>query len=115
METKTNTIQVSDEAHAAIIGLQHAAGTYDYYRRTLDRMFNTILHASDEFGMDDTETVDTLRAIDSIRQDLAAIAGPIGHRLSSENIAGKVEHTFEDLNDIQDSDYPENAIPAVEA
>lgn len=115
METKTNTIQVSDEAHAAIIGLQHPIGPYDYYRCTLDRLFNTILHTSDELGMDDTETVDTLRAIDSIRRDLAAIAGPMGHSLSSENIAGKVEHTFEDLNDIQDSDYPENAIPAVEA
>ena len=81
MEKKNNTIQVSDAALSAINGLQHPAGTYDYYRRTLDRLFNTVLHASEELGMDDMEAVATLRAIDSIRQDLATIAGPVARQV----------------------------------
>ncbi len=111
METKTNTIKISDEARAAIIALQHTAGTYRYYRATLDRLFNTVLHLSEELGMDDMETVATLRAIDSIRQDLAAIAGPVSSRQShpeppEEEIAERVESTFEDIDDFHDSNYP---------
>lgn len=111
MDTKNNTIQVSDAALSAINGLQHLAGTYDYYRRTLDRLFNTVLHASEELGMDDMEAVATLRAIDSIRQDLAAIAGPVARRRShpeppEEEIAERVEETFTDIDDVSDSNYP---------
>lgn len=113
METKTNTIQVSDEARAAIIGLQHSAGTYHYYRATLDRLFNTVLHTSEELGMDDMEAVATLRALDSIRHDLAAIAGPVARRKSHQNppeeeIAERVEDTFTDIDDVSDSNYPQS-------
>ena len=75
MEKKNNTIQVSDAALSAINGLQHPAGTYDYYRRTLDRLFNTVLHASEELGMDDMEAVATLRAKTSQQSpDLSPVA-----------------------------------------
>lgn len=112
MEKKNNTIQVSDAALSAINGLQHPAGTYDYYRRTLDRLFNTVLHASEELGMDDMEAVATLRAIDSIRQDLATIAGPVArHKCreqpTEEEIAERVEETFTDIDDSHDSNYPQ--------
>lgn len=111
METKTNTIQVSDEARAAIIGLQHKAGTYHYYRAALDRLFNTVLHAYDELGMDAMETVEMLGAIDNIRKDLAAIAGSVAHNRrypepTEEEIADLVEETFTDIDDISDSHYP---------
>lgn len=112
MEKKNNTIQVSDAALSAINGLQHPAGTYDYYPRTLDRLFNTVLHASEELGMDDMEAVATLRAIDSIRQDLATIAGPVArHKCreqpTEEEIAERVEETFTDIDDSHDSNYPQ--------
>lgn len=119
METKTNTIQVSNEARAAIIGLQHNAGTYHYYRATLDRLFNTVLHASEELGMDDMEAVATLRAIDSIRQDLAAIAGSVSRRRATpeppkEEIAERVEESFTDIDDVSDSNYPQPVDESVE-
>lgn len=111
MDKKNNTIQVSDAALAAITGLQHSAGTYQYYRATLDRMFNTVLHASEEMGMDDMEAIATLRAIDGIRQDLAAIAGAAARRPrpteATEEIVARVEETFTDIDDIHDSNYPQ--------
>lgn len=73
---ETNAINLTREAIAAIEGLQHSAGTYSYYRRTLDRLFNYILHSSEDMGMDDIEALHTLRVIDCIREDLKAIAGP---------------------------------------
>lgn len=110
MEKKNNTIQVSDAALSAINGLQHPAGTYHYYRATLDRIFNTVLHVSEDLGMDDMEAVATLRAIDGIRQDLAAIAGPVARRSrlpeASDEIAENVADTFTSIDDIQDSNYP---------
>ena len=112
MEKKNNTIQVSDAALAAINGLQHTAGTYHYYRATLDRIFNTVLHVSEDLGMDDMEAVATLRAIDGIRRDLAAIAGSVARRKSHQNppeeeIAERVEDTFTDIDDVSDSNYPQ--------
>ena len=97
-----NNINVSNEALVAINGLQHKAGTYQYYRAALDRMFRYILHMSDEIGMDYIEALETLRAIDSMRRDLAAIAGPVACQNESpaepEEIAERVESTFEDIN-----------------
>lgn len=73
---QTNTINLTDEAIKAINDLQHPCGTYDYYRAALNRIFTYVLHCSDEIGMSDTEAVATLRALDDLRSDLAAIAGP---------------------------------------
>lgn len=73
---QTNTINLTDEATRAINALQHPCGTYDYYRTALNRIFSYILHCSDEIGMSDSEAISTIRALDGIRSDLAAIAGP---------------------------------------
>lgn len=107
METNSNTIHISDEARDAIKVLQHNDGTYPYYRGTLDRLFNTVLHASEDLGMDYMEAMATLRALDCMRQDLAAIAGRHHHTTeSTEETAGKIEDMFTDIDDIQDSNYP---------
>ena len=58
------------------------------------------------------EAVATLRAIDGIRQDLAAIAGSVARRKSHQNppeeeIAERVEDTFTDIDDVSDSNYPQ--------
>lgn len=75
MEKNISTdILLSQSAVAAIAGLQHFSGVYDYYKRTLDRLCGTFLHYSDELGMSDTETIEILRVLDSIRADLTAIA-----------------------------------------
>ena len=102
MEKKNNTIQVSDAALAAINGLQHTAGTYHYYRATLDRIFNTVLHVSEDLGMDDME----------------AVAGPVARRSrlpeASDEIAENAADTFTSIDDIQNSNYPKPEDEAVE-
>lgn len=70
---KNNNI-LSEHAIQVIKNLQHSCGTYNYYRETLNRLFNYILNQSDEIGMSDTEAIHTLRALQYIREDLAAIA-----------------------------------------
>lgn len=61
-------------AAEVIDGLRHSCGTSAYYRAALDRMFTCVLRHSDELGMSDYETLDTLRAIDALRSDLAELA-----------------------------------------
>lgn len=115
MEIKKDSIIMSDAAIAAIGSLQHNAGTYEYYRSNLDRLFSYILHCSDEIGMSDIESIETLRAIDGIRRDLAAIAGPVAcgkcpKDSTEEEIAGRVEESFTDVDDIHDSDIRGDAM-----
>lgn len=105
---KTKNITLSPEAITAIEGLQHNCGTYSFYIDTLSRLYNYILAQSDEIGMDDTETLHTLRALHFLKIDLACISGrtrtPITHTpATDEETAERVEETFEDL---QDSDDP---------
>lgn len=105
---KTKNITLSPEAITAIEGLQHNCGTYSFYIDTLSRLYNYILAQSDEIGMDDTETLHTLRALHFLKIDLACISGrtrtPITHiPATDEETAERVEGTFEDL---QDSNYP---------
>ncbi|MDE5785356.1 MAG: hypothetical protein K2H98_02385 [Duncaniella sp.] len=69
-----NSIQVTPLASQAIESLRHPAGTLDVYRTTLTRLFNSVLHFAEDFGMDDAEALNTLRALDMIRRDLTAIA-----------------------------------------
>lgn len=73
----TSNLTLSKGAISAITALQHPCGTYLYYRETLDRLYTHILHQSDELGMSDTEAIGTLRVLDALRSDLAAIAGPV--------------------------------------
>lgn len=101
---KTKNITLSAEAVAAIEGLQNSCGTYDYYASTLSRLFNYVLAQSDEIGMDDTEAIATLRVLQSLKTDLAYIAGrdrtPITHTLATaDETAERVENTFADLQD----------------
>lgn len=76
METQKHTIKVSDSHLMVIKALRNKNGTYNCYRSTLERIFTTLLYQSEELGMSDNELIATLRVIDSIRRDLAVIAGP---------------------------------------
>ena len=70
-----NNINLTPDAVKAIQALQHPCGTYQFYRAHLDRLFNYILNNSDEIGMSDNEAMHTLRALNSLRSDIADIAG----------------------------------------
>lgn len=93
-----NNITLSPEAVKAIEALQHGCGTYQFYRTHIDRLFNYILDSSDEIGMSDTEAMATLRALNSLRADLAAIAGAPAPALTDEEIllAKIMDHNTED-------------------
>lgn len=104
-----NNINLSAEAIKAIEALQHKNGTFDYYRETLSRLKTYVLHQGDEIGMSDTKSIHTLRALDDVISDLAAIAGStVGRDFDPESpadIAERVDRMFED-DDISDSTYP---------
>lgn len=82
MELRINT---ESPAARAIIAIAHAAGTAEIYINTLSRLSNAILFNQDDMGMDDTETIDTLRALSLLRLDIQDIA-------SDKTIAGILEH-----------------------
>lgn len=73
MSRNISTMPVSPGL-SAILALKHAAGTAELYDCTLERLFNAVLHNQDDFGMDDTEALETLRAIAMLRSDLSDIA-----------------------------------------
>lgn len=73
--TEQKNIDLSPEAVKAISALRHSQGTFDYYVNALRRIFNLVLHQSEEIGMSYSETVATLRAISGVIADLSAIAG----------------------------------------
>lgn len=104
-----NNINLSAEAMQAIAALRHKNGTFNYYRNTLNRLHTYILHQSDEIGMSDTETLHTLRVLDSISSDLAALAGPAATGMTPpdtpEEVAERVESVFTD--EVNDSNCPE--------
>lgn len=74
-----NNIKLTPEAEQVIEGLRHSAGTHEVYRNTLTRIFNQVLHTAEDLGMDDLEALETLRALDMIRRDLAALATTPAH------------------------------------
>lgn len=97
---KKHNIKLSTGAIDAIVALQHKNGTFVYYDHTLSRLFNFVLDQSDEIGMSSHEAIETLRALDSIRKDLAAIASRRHSEDdpdSREEIAEKVEETFKGM------------------
>lgn len=99
---ETNNVTLTSEAVMAIVALQQSCGTYDYYRSTLDRLYTYVLHQSDEIGMSANEAISTLRALDSLRTDIAAIAGqPTSlteideeFSVSCDEVTGRVQSTF---------------------
>ena len=74
-----NYIKLTPEAEQVIEGLRHSAGTHEVYRNTLTRIFNQVLHAAEDLGMDELEALETLRALDMLRRDLAALATTPAH------------------------------------
>lgn len=110
MNTTDNIIRVSGEATQAIKALQHPSGTYTFYKNTLDRLFAGILHNSDELGFSDMEAMETLRALDCIRRDLAAIAAPIKQDSldsdSQDEILEKIEGAFGEIQLIDNDVTP---------
>lgn len=108
---KTEDITLSAEAISAIKGLQHNCGTYRFYSDTLSRLYNLVLLQGDEFGMDDTEILHTLRVLVSLKTDLAWIASHDHTSDSREDTAAKVEAAFAFLDDDDDKDNPESPIP----
>lgn len=111
-----NELNLSAEAIRAITALQHKNGTFRYYKHTINRLKILILHQSDEIGMSDAEALHSLRVLDAIGCDLAALAGSTANETSqdanAEEVAGRVEQSFEGLtnldeaDDIHDSNHP---------
>lgn len=95
---KLNNINLSGEAVNAIVALQHPCGTYSYYDSALARLFNYIFNQSEEMGMDDVEAMGTLRALNALRSDLAAIAGPPS-ALPNATPAECIAKTFDGISD----------------
>lgn len=108
---KTEDITLSAEAISAIKGLQHNCGTYRFYSDTLSRLYNLVLLQGDEFGMDDTEILHTLRVLVSLKTDLAWIASHDHTSDSREDTAAKVEAAFAFIDDDDDRDNPESPTP----
>ncbi len=81
-----NYIQLTPVAQQVIEALRHSAGTHEVYRNTLTLIFNQVLHAAEDLGMDELEALETLRALDMIRRDLAALATTPVHRDESEDV-----------------------------
>lgn len=74
MQTNNITITPAIENTLEALQRRNGVGTYEAYDSHLARIFNTILYQGDDLGMDDTETVDTLRALALLRADLAVLA-----------------------------------------
>ena len=99
METKN--IALTPEALVVIEALQHNKGTFTFYTNALKRLFNFVLDQSDEIGMSDTEAINTLRALQYIREDLATIANRQAQTPTApytEETADKVETAFEGVS-----------------
>lgn len=98
-----NNQKLSSEAKQVIVALRHSAGIHDLYRNTLTRISNHVLHFAEDFGMDDLEALETLRALDMIRRDLAALAtapDEPGDEDKSDDEADNDSDTFEPASDI---------------
>lgn len=99
---KTKNIALTPEALVVIEALQHNNGTYTFYTNALKRLFKFVLDQSDEIGMDDTEAIHTLRALQYIREDLATIANrqsdPVADPTNTEETVEKVEATFDGVS-----------------
>lgn len=115
---KKNNITLSPQAITAIAALQHANGTFEYYRKSLDALQTVVLGFSDEIGMSDSEAMHMLRALDAIRSDITAIAtsgkDSGDAEMPAEDVAERVNEAFPiekfpvdgaDSEEISDSNY----------
>lgn len=96
-----NNIILSADATQVIGNLQHSCGTFDYYNDTLTGLFNYILNQSDEIGMSDMEALHTLRVLNALKADLGTLAGKgvdTPESVTSEDVAARVEATFENID-----------------
>lgn len=93
-----NNIKLIPEAVRVIEGLRHPAGTLDVYRNTLTRIFNQVLHTAEDLGMDDLEALETLRVLDMIRRDLAALATTPDHN-DDDELSGISERTKQETEE----------------
>lgn len=91
MELRINT---ESPAARAIIAIAHAAGTAEIYLNTLSRLSNAVLFNQDDMGMDDTETIDTLRVLSLLRNDIQDIA-------TDKTIASALERADRQHEDVQ--------------
>lgn len=91
MELRINT---ESPAARAIIAMAHAAGTAEIYLNTLSRLSNAVLFNQDDMGMDDTETIDTLRTLSLLRNDIQDIA-------TDKTIASSLERADSQRGDIE--------------
>lgn len=102
MEILFSGVVIDNKAATAISNLQRPGGNYRYYRDALDRLFKGVLHGYDDLLLDDSEAMETLRAIDDLRQDLKDIAGQVAHydepRKTIAEIAESVDRTFEGVD-----------------
>ncbi|WP_290091322.1 hypothetical protein [uncultured Muribaculum sp.] len=87
-------INTESPAARAIMALAHAAGTAEIYINTLSRMSNAVLFNQDDMGMDDTETLDTIRVLSLLRSDIKDIA-------TDKTIARSLERAVNQYDDIQ--------------
>lgn len=91
MELRINT---ESPAARAIIAMAHAAGTAEIYINTLSRLSNAVLFNQDDMGMDDTETLDTIRVLSLLRSDIQDIA-------NDKTIASSLERADNQRDDIE--------------
>lgn len=91
MELRINT---ESPAARAIIAIAHAAGTAEIYLNTLSRLSNAVLFNQDDIGMDDTETIDTLRVLSLLRNDIQDIA-------HDKTIAHLIERADNDTDEVK--------------
>lgn len=91
MEIRINT---ESPAARAIIAMAHTAGTAEIYLNTLSRLSNAVLFNQDDMGMDDTETINTIRALSLLRNDIQDIA-------TDKTIAGILKHADDYPDDVK--------------
>lgn len=103
---KNNSIVISDAAQAVIANLQNVkGGDLPIYRAVLRSLRNLALFRGDEIGMSDTESIRTVRVLESLIGDLEKIAGPEAARNemlsrvaeSFNESAGHVESILSDV------------------
>ncbi len=93
----TKTIIITPSAQRVIEALQHNCGTYRYYANTISRLSSLVLNFNDEIGLSDTDAISLLRSLQSLREDLAAIAGQETDQqpaTDNEDVRHRVEKAF---------------------
>lgn len=101
----TKTIIITPSAQRVIEALQHNCGTYRYYANTISRLSSLVLNFNDEIGLSDTDAISLLRSLQSLREDLAAIAGQETDQqpaTDNEDVRHRVEKAFSCIQSVTD-------------